>query len=129
MYRQVPSNICTPRTQVGLAVGTADEDKKNAEFTNIQLQAMLTHTHNHYNVHTHTHTSQVQYILGLENFECIRRRGYLPREQCSEEVRWLWRKWDWLRGIDYQSQKDKMEELGKDTDEKSRVRERERGSR
>ena len=67
------------------------------------------------------HSLQVQYILGLENFKIIRRRGYLNREQCSESESWLWRKWDCLREIDYDSQKEKLEELCKDTDEKSRV--------
>ena len=62
---------------------------------------------------------QVQYILGLENFRLI--RGHLTSEKCLENVSWLCREWDWLRGIDYESQKAKLEELDKDTDEKSRV--------
>ena len=67
------------------------------------------------------HSLQVQYILGLENFKFIRRRGYLNSDQYSESESWLWRKWDWLRGIDYSSQKEKVEKLHKDMDKKSRV--------
>ena len=57
--------------------------------------------------------------MGLENFRLI--RGHLTSEKCLENVSWLRREWDWLRGIDYESQKAKLEELDKDTDEKSRV--------
>ena len=46
---------------------------------------------------------------------------YLNREEYSESESWLWRKWDWLRGIDYDSQKEKLEKLHKDMDKKSRV--------
>jgi predicted transcriptional regulator len=56
--------------------------------------------------------------LGLENFRLI--RGHLTSEKCLENVSWLCREWDWLRGIDYESQKAKLEELDKDNDEKSR---------
>ena len=37
--KHTQEHYCLLLYKIGLAVGTADEDRKNAEFTNIQLQA------------------------------------------------------------------------------------------
>jgi transient receptor potential cation channel subfamily A protein 1 len=78
---------------VGLAVGTAEEDTKKAELTNIRLQ--------------------VEYIVQLENLRVVRHLAHLPQLNYSKEAKRNWfQAWkDKMTGVDYDTQAELVVEL------------------
>ena len=108
--------------QVGLAVGTTEEDTKKAELTNIRLQVSIclillvlceSPIDDVMKLLLITLYVQVEYIVQLEKLPCVRHLARFPQLIYSKGAKKSWfQSWrDKMRGVDYETQAELAEEL------------------